>query len=118
MLHRTRAHRKYLCTGVSVTKFVVAVMNWTRPGHSPVIEFGNDIINPEFTVGNDLPSIQPCMSLSLLLKRTVNSADCFTARTTGAFAAMTDARRNLESARAAQMIWGLRVTDGAINTFL
>ena len=31
---------------------------------------------------------------------------------------MTDARHNLESARAVQMIWGLCVTDSAINTCL
>ena len=29
-----------------------------------------------------------------------------------------DAHRNLESARAAQMTWGLRMTYDAINTFL
>ena len=37
--------------GASVTKFAVAIMNWTRP--SP------DILNPEFAVGNDSPSMQP-----------------------------------------------------------
>ena len=36
--------------GANVTKFVVAVMNWTRP--SPIVEFGDDIINLEFAVGN------------------------------------------------------------------
>ena len=39
------------------TKFAVAIMNWTRP--SPVVEFGNDILNPKFAVGNDSPSTQP-----------------------------------------------------------
>ena len=29
-----------------------------------------------------------------------------------------DAPCNLDSARAAQMTWGLRMTDGTINTFL
>ena len=43
--------------GVSITKFTVAIMNWTRP--SPVVEFGDDILNPEFAVGNDSPSMQP-----------------------------------------------------------
>ena len=43
--------------GASVTKFAVAIMNWTRP--SPVVEFGDDILNPEFAVGNDSPSTQP-----------------------------------------------------------
>ena len=58
-MHQTRAHRKYLRMGASVTKFVVAVMNWTlaRPGLIPVIEFGDDIINPEFAGANDLPSM-------------------------------------------------------------
>ena len=26
---------------------------------SPVVEFGDDILNPEFAVGNDSPSTQP-----------------------------------------------------------
>ena len=43
--------------GASVTKFAVAVMNWTRP--SSVVKFGDDILNLEFAVGNDSPSIQP-----------------------------------------------------------
>ena len=75
--------------GASITKFAVAVMNW-----SPVVEFGDDIINPELAVGNDSPSMQPCMSSSLSSKQAVelrqnkqwNSADYFTARTS--FAAM------------------------------
>ena len=61
MPHRTCVHRKYLCMGASITKFAVAVMNWTRP--TPVVEFGNDITSSEFAVGNDSPSMQPCMSL-------------------------------------------------------
>ena len=43
--------------GVSITKFAVAIMNWTPP--SPIVEFGDDILNPEFAVGNDSPSTQP-----------------------------------------------------------
>ena len=43
--------------GASVTKFAVVITNWTRP--SPVVEFGDDILNPEFAVGNDSPSTQP-----------------------------------------------------------
>ena len=43
--------------GASVTKFVVAIMNWTRP--SPIVEFGDDILNLEFAMGNDSPSTQP-----------------------------------------------------------
>ena len=46
-----------MCMGASVTKFALVIMNWTRP--SPVVEFGNDILNPEFAVGNDSPSTQP-----------------------------------------------------------
>ena len=44
--------------GVNITKFAMAIMNWTWPP-SPVVEFGDDILNPEFTVGNDSPSTQP-----------------------------------------------------------
>ena len=43
--------------GSERTKFAVAIMNWTRP--NPVVEFGDDILNSEFAVGNDSPSTQP-----------------------------------------------------------
>ena len=45
----------------SVTKFAVAIMNWTRPSPVVTVEFGDDILNPEFAfaVGNDSPSTQP-----------------------------------------------------------
>ena len=67
--------------GASITKFAVAVMNW-----SPVVKFGDDIINPELAVGNDSPSMQPCMSLSLSSKQAVKLRRLFPARTS--FAAM------------------------------
>ena len=67
--------------GASVTKFAVAVMKW-----SPVIEFGDDIINPKLAVGNDSPSMQPCMSSSLSSKQAVKLRRLFPARTS--FAAM------------------------------
>ena len=70
--------------GASVTKFAVAVMNW-----SPVVEFGDDIINPEMAVGNDSPSMQPCMSSSLSSKQAVKLCQLFPARTS--FAAMMHA---------------------------
>ena len=50
-------HTKYLYMGASVTKFAVAIMNYTLP--SPVVEFGDDILNLEFVVGNDSSSTQP-----------------------------------------------------------
>ena len=43
--------------GASVTKFALAIINWSRP--SPIVEFGDDILNPEFAVCNDSPSTQP-----------------------------------------------------------
>ena len=43
--------------GASVTNFAVAIMNWTRP--CTVVEFGDDILNPEFAVGNYSPFTQP-----------------------------------------------------------
>ena len=60
--------------GASVTKFAVAIMNWTRP--SPVVEFGDDILNPEFAVGNDSPSTQPVEPVVEMS----SEADPFTAR--------------------------------------
>ena len=66
MPHQPRLYRKYLCTGTIVTKFAVAVMNWTRP--SPVVEYGDNILNTEFAVGNDSPSTQ---SVGLSSKRAV-----------------------------------------------
>ena len=70
--------------GASVTKFAVAVMNW-----SPVVEFGDDIINPELAVGNDSPSMQPCISSSLSSKQAVKLCQLFPARTS--FATMMHA---------------------------
>ena len=67
-----RPHENICAWERALPSSLLTVLDWTRP--IPVVEFGDDIIDPEFAVGNDSP---PCMLSSLLSKRAVKLHQLF-----------------------------------------